>query len=41
MYPVCIIQNSSHPKEAQLFNDFLQGQNSMKILEKYGFKGLH
>ncbi|MED3561933.1 molybdate ABC transporter substrate-binding protein [Bacillus xiapuensis] len=41
IYPLGIIKNSSHPKEAQLFYDFLQGQNSMKILEKYGFKGLH
>ncbi|WP_026573635.1 molybdate ABC transporter substrate-binding protein [Bacillus sp. UNC438CL73TsuS30] len=40
IYPVGVIKNSSHPKEAQLFYDYLQGQTSINILEKYGFKGL-
>lgn len=41
IYPLGLIKNSTHPKEAQLFYDFLHNQKSMKILEKYGFKGLH
>ncbi|MDR7001218.1 molybdate ABC transporter substrate-binding protein [Neobacillus niacini] len=41
IYPVGMIKKSSHPKEAQLFFDYLQSPSSMKILEKYGFKGLH
>ncbi|MBI0580381.1 molybdate ABC transporter substrate-binding protein [Neobacillus cucumis] len=41
IYPVGVIKNSSHPKEAEQFYNFLQSQESIKILEKYGFKGLH
>lgn len=41
IYPVGVIKNSSHPKEAQLFYDYLQNEKSMKTLEKYGFKGLN
>jgi molybdate transport system substrate-binding protein len=40
IYPVGVIKNSTHPKEAQLFYDYLQNEQSMKTLEKYGFKGL-
>jgi molybdate transport system substrate-binding protein len=40
IYPVGVIKNSPHPKEAVQFYDYLQEQNSMKIFEKYGFKGL-
>jgi molybdate transport system substrate-binding protein len=40
IYPVGVMKNSSHPKEAALFYDYLQNQKSMKIFEKYGFKGL-
>jgi molybdate transport system substrate-binding protein len=40
IYPVGVIKNSSHPKEAALFYEYLQKQKSMKIFEKYGFKGL-
>jgi molybdate transport system substrate-binding protein len=40
IYPVGIIKNSSHPKETALFYDYLQNQNSKKIFEKYGYKGL-
>jgi molybdate transport system substrate-binding protein len=40
IYPVGVIKNSSHPKEAALFYHYLQNQKSIKIFEKYGFKGL-
>jgi molybdate transport system substrate-binding protein len=40
IYPVGIIKSTTHLKEAQLFYDYLQKDKSMKILEKYGFKGL-
>jgi molybdate transport system substrate-binding protein len=40
IYPVGVIKNSSHPKEAQLFYDYLQNKKSIQTLEKYGFKGL-
>ena len=40
IYPLGMIKNSSHPKEAQLFYDFLQNDRSMKTFEKFGFKGL-
>lgn len=40
IYPVGVTKNSSHPKEAALFYGYLQNQKSMKIFEKYGFKGL-
>lgn len=38
IYPLGIIKNSAHPKEAQLFYHYLQSEASMEILEKYGFK---
>ncbi|MET3322709.1 UNVERIFIED_ORG: molybdate transport system substrate-binding protein [Peribacillus simplex] len=41
IYPVGVIKNSSHSKEAQLFYEYLQNEKSMKTLEKYGFKGLN
>jgi len=40
IYPVGVIKNSSHPDEAQLFYQYLQNDQSMEILEKYGFEGL-
>ncbi|MEH7250800.1 molybdate ABC transporter substrate-binding protein [Neobacillus niacini] len=40
IYPLGVIKNSTHPKEAQLFYDFLQNDRSMKTFEKFGFKGL-
>jgi molybdate transport system substrate-binding protein len=40
IYPVGVMKNSSHPKEAALFYEYLQSKKSMKIFEKYGFKGL-
>ncbi|MGE8203289.1 molybdate ABC transporter substrate-binding protein [Heyndrickxia sp. NPDC080065] len=41
IYPVGVIKNSSHPKEAQLFYNYLQNDKSIQTLEKYGFKGLN
>ncbi|SMQ78626.1 molybdate transport system substrate-binding protein [Bacillus sp. OV166] len=41
IYPLGVIKNSSHPKEAQLFYDYLQNETSMKTLEKNGFKGIN
>ncbi|MFB6466977.1 molybdate ABC transporter substrate-binding protein [Cytobacillus sp. Hz8] len=41
IYPLGIIKNSKHPKEAHLYYDFLQKESSLKILEKYGFKRIH
>ncbi|WP_342043887.1 molybdate ABC transporter substrate-binding protein [Bacillus sp. OTU2372] len=40
IYPVGVIKNSTHLKEAQLFYNYLQNDKTMKTLEKYGFKGL-
>ena len=40
IYPAGVIQDSSHPKEAQLFYDYLQTEEAMKIFEKYGFTDL-
>ncbi|RFU71421.1 molybdate ABC transporter substrate-binding protein [Peribacillus saganii] len=40
IYPAGIIQNSSHPKEAELFFDFLQDDKSIEALEKHGFNRL-
>ena len=41
IYPVGIIKNTPHPKEAKLFFEYLQNSTSMKIFEEYGFKGLN
>ncbi|WP_042463503.1 molybdate ABC transporter substrate-binding protein [Neobacillus dielmonensis] len=40
IYPLGVIKESPHLDEAQLFYDYLQNEQSMKILEKYGFRGL-
>ncbi|MGG5254707.1 molybdate ABC transporter substrate-binding protein [Neobacillus sp. SM06] len=40
VYPVGVVKNSSHLKEAKLFYDFLHSEKAIKIFEKYGFKGL-
>ena len=40
IYPVGVIKNSSHPKEAQLFYEYLQNEQSITTFKKYGFKGL-
>jgi molybdate transport system substrate-binding protein len=41
IYPVGVIKNSSHTKEAKLFYEYLQNGESKKTFEKYGFKGLN
>ncbi|MGJ7911492.1 molybdate ABC transporter substrate-binding protein [Neobacillus sp. LXY-1] len=41
IYPLGVIKNSSHPKEAQLFYDYLQNETSMKTFKKCGFKGIN
>lgn len=41
IYPVGVIKDSSHPKEAQLFYEYLQNEQSMKTLEEYGFESLN
>nr|WP_144920616.1 molybdate ABC transporter substrate-binding protein [Paenibacillus bovis] len=40
IYPVGIIKSAIHQDEAKLFFDYIQNEESIKILEKYGFKGL-
>lgn len=40
IYPVGVIKSSTHTKEAKLFYDYLQNDQSMKTLEEYGFKKL-
>ncbi|MFB5193674.1 molybdate ABC transporter substrate-binding protein [Neobacillus sp. KR4-4] len=40
IYPLGVIKNSKHPKEAQLFYDYLQNEAAMKTFEKFGFKGV-
>ncbi|RDU34859.1 molybdate ABC transporter substrate-binding protein [Neobacillus piezotolerans] len=40
IYPLGIIKDSRHLKEATEFYEYLIGNESMKVLEKYGFKGL-
>ncbi|MCH1626186.1 molybdate ABC transporter substrate-binding protein [Ferdinandcohnia quinoae] len=41
IYPLGIIKDSKHLKEAQIFYDYLQGEKSIQVLESYGFKGLN
>lgn len=41
IYPVGVIKNSSHAKEAESFYEYLQNEEAKKTFEKYGFKGLN
>lgn len=41
IYPLGVIKDSAHAKEAQEFYEYLQNESSMETLEKYGFKGLN
>ncbi|MFH7818392.1 molybdate ABC transporter substrate-binding protein [Neobacillus thermocopriae] len=41
IYPLGVIKNSLHAKEAQQFYEYLQCETSIIILEKYGFKKLN
>ncbi|MEI2358540.1 molybdate ABC transporter substrate-binding protein [Mesobacillus zeae] len=38
IYPVGVVKTSTHQKEAALFYDYLKSEESLKILEKFGFK---
>jgi molybdate transport system substrate-binding protein len=40
IYPVGVIQNRPHFKEAQIFYNYLQQKKSIKTFERYGFRGL-
>ncbi|MEH7098275.1 molybdate ABC transporter substrate-binding protein [Neobacillus vireti] len=40
VYSVGVIKSSTHPKEAQLFYDYLQTKKSLESFIDYGFKGL-
>lgn len=40
IYPAGVIKKSAHPKEAQQFFKYLQNNNSIKTLVKYGFDDL-
>lgn len=39
MYPVGMVKNTTHSKEANLFLTFLQSEEAKAIFEKYGFRG--
>ncbi|WP_100402802.1 molybdate ABC transporter substrate-binding protein [Bacillus sp. FJAT-42315] len=41
IYPVGVIKDSAHQKEAQTFYEYLQSSTSMETFEKYGFKGVN
>lgn len=40
IYPLGVMKDSRHLNEANEFYEYLTGNESMKVLEKYGFKGL-
>lgn len=39
IYPVGVIKDSKHTKEAEDFYRYLQSDEAMKVFEKYGFQG--
>nr|WP_323653562.1 molybdate ABC transporter substrate-binding protein [Lysinibacillus xylanilyticus] len=41
IYPVGIIKDSKHAKEAEDFYHYLQSEQAMKVFKKYGFQGIH
>lgn len=41
IYPVGVVKETAHPKEAELFLEYLQNQTSIDIFKKYGFKNIH
>ncbi|WP_083979122.1 molybdate ABC transporter substrate-binding protein [Bacillus alveayuensis] len=41
IYPIGIIKNTNHLEEAKLFYQFMQKEDAMQILKKYGFKELN
>jgi len=40
IYPVGVVKDSAHPKEAKAFEDFLFSDEAVKIFAKYGFEVL-
>ncbi|WP_409300362.1 molybdate ABC transporter substrate-binding protein [Peribacillus sp. SCS-155] len=41
IYPVGVVKNTEHLKQALLFYDYLQNEKSMSTLEKYGFTDIN
>lgn len=41
IYPVGVIKESKHAKEAEDFYHYLQSDQAMKVFKKYGFQGTH
>lgn len=41
IYPVGVIKDSKHTKEAEDFYHYLQSEQAMKVFKKYGFQGTH
>lgn len=41
IYPVGVIKDSKHVKEAENFYNYLQSDEAMEIFKKYGFKDTH
>ena len=41
IYPVGVIKDSKHAKEAEDFYNYLQSDEALKVFEKYGFLGAH
>jgi molybdate transport system substrate-binding protein len=40
IYPLGIVSDTTYPKEAKIFYQYMQSQEALRILEKYGFSGL-
>lgn len=40
VYPMAVIKSTKHQKEAEEFAKFMQGDDAVKVFEKYGFKVL-
>ncbi|MFJ7953741.1 molybdate ABC transporter substrate-binding protein [Lysinibacillus sp. NPDC096418] len=41
IYPVGVIKDSKHIKEAEDFYNYLQSDEALKVFKKYGFQGAH
>lgn len=41
IYPVGVIKDSKHVKEAEDFYNYLQSDEALKVFKKYGFQGAH
>lgn len=40
IYPLSITKESKNPEEAKLFFEYMQSEEALAILEKYGFSSL-